>query len=125
VLRNRDAFVAEWAPKIGNAAAEIRWRSSVESLLGYMTNFVWIPLVIMGGKTHTAYLIGVGAAFGAIGLAVIVHSGWLLRHANQHASQVLGFRVGFRAAPPPPRTRDHYDSWCRKHDVVPYSAANR
>lgn len=124
MLSSRDAFVAQWTPKVGASAAGIRWQSSVHLLTAYLSNFVWIPLVITGAKVGEAILVVAGIATALGGLLLLLDSAWRLRHANHLTSETLGFKVGFRAVAPPPRTREHYESWCRKHGVVPYSATD-
>lgn len=124
VLTNRRAFVAQWAPKVGLESATLRWESAVRSLWAYLSSVPFIGLTIAGLRTSEPITTGIGICIGVCGFALIVDAGWLLRRANHLTSQKLGFKVGFRAIAPPPRGRERYETWCRKHSVIPYTAAD-
>lgn len=122
LLTNADDCVGQWAPKIGEEAARIRWRSSLLLLIAYLSNLVWIPLVIAGLKVHSAAPVAVGIAVAVGGAVLIVVSSLKLRVANKLTSELLGLRVGLGHVAPPPREREHYEAWCRKYGVTPFAA---
>jgi hypothetical protein len=122
VLTNHNAYVGRWAPKVGPAAAELRWKSNLRVLSAYLSNFIWIPLVLAGLQAHEWVITAAGATFGVGGFMLVLDSASKLRRANRLTSLTLGFKVGFLAVGPPPRTTRSYQAWCRKHGAVPYGA---
>jgi hypothetical protein len=91
---------------------------------GYLSQLVWIPLVIAGLKVPSDALLAVGLAVAVGGAVLIVVAGLKLRAANKLTSELLGLRLGFLHTAPPPREREHYEKWCRQHGVTPYAAAS-
>ncbi len=125
MLTNANEFVELWEPRVGRDAALLRWASARLLLMGWLLNFIWIPLIIAGAKASVPSLTWIGAVVACVEAGCIVLAGLKLRAANRLTSHMLGLKVGFRATNPPPRTADRYEAWCRKHGVVPYGAASR
>lgn len=121
VLVRRADYIRVWRPKVGTEVATLRWRSSICLLVAYLSNFVWIPLVIAGLTAELPIVLAMGLVVGVLGFSLALMSGILLRRGNRRLTFMFGFRVGFGAVAPPPRTDDHYQEWCRKHRVIPYS----
>lgn len=124
MLTTREKFVDFWAPRIGDEAAGLRWRSAVLNLWAYLLNLVWIPCVIAGAKIPLVPLLAVGLLTAIAAVTLLVFGSLQLRAANKAAGRVLGLKLGFGHISPPPRTRDRYEQWCRQHGVTPYAAGS-
>jgi hypothetical protein len=122
ILKNETEFVSQWAPKIGEDAASLRWRASVLLIRCYLLNFFWIPCVIAGAKIPSTPLLILGVLLAITTVFHLVLAGAKLREANKAAGRLLGLRLGFRHVAPPPREAKHYEDWCRRHGVTPYAA---
>jgi hypothetical protein len=123
MLTNEARFVDFWASRIGEEAARLRWRAAVLLLRGYLLEFVWLPCVIVGGRTGVAALVVAGIAVAVVSAGCLVAASLLTRSATRAASRLLDMRLGFRHVAPPPRSRERYEEWCRLHGVTPYAAA--
>jgi hypothetical protein len=124
VLVRRADYLRAWTPKVGPEAAVIRWWSSIVLLVAYLSNFVWIPLVIAGLRADLPTMLAIGIVVAVVGFSLVLVSGALLYRANRRLTQIFGFRIGLGAVAPPPRTDAHYREWCSKHGVKPYSLGN-
>ena len=121
-LTKADDFVGQWAPKIGDEAARLRWRGTVLLLRSYLLNFVWIPCVIAGAKIPSTPVLIVGVVVAVTAGVHIVLGGAKLRAANRVPGRLLGLRLGFGHVASPPRERNHYEDWCRRNGITPYAA---
>ncbi|HZC52337.1 MAG TPA: hypothetical protein VE441_07560 [Mycobacterium sp.] len=120
--RDEVDFVRQWGPKIGTDAARLKWSGTQLLGRGYFLNFAWIPSVIAGAKLAWPVLLSLGILLGLASAAHCVLAGLKFRDANRMASQELGLRLGFGHVAPPPREPDHYQAWCRRYGVTPYTA---
>lgn len=103
LLTNANDFVGQWAPKVGEEAARLRWRAGVFTVRSYLLNFAWIPCVIAGAKIPSAPILILGTLLGVWDGFLIVLFWLKLREANKAAGRLLGLRLGFGHVPPPPR----------------------
>ncbi len=125
LLTNAADFVDQWAPKLGEEAARLRWRGT--RLLGrsYLLNFVWIPCVIAGAKIPFLPLMIAGILTAVTAGLLIVAGSVKMHQANRVAGQLLGLKIGAGHIMAPPREDRNYQKWCVRYGVTPYAAQER
>jgi hypothetical protein len=116
-MKNRQKFVEEWAPRVGERAANLSVSSARLVGIGGLLVPVWALLFIAGHQLLAAEILA-GILAGA-DLALLVRGVVLMNRMYHELSMRFQRRVWFLNSPT--LRENQFDSWCKRNGVEPRS----